>query len=117
MPRPHKRPGKTAKKVAPAAPRAGVTPLTAAAIAKQLKLKSVRQAEDWCAENGIPAFTRDEWKSAYGADPGGSHTARYYHPGMVTALIEDQLIEEDRARELADSGTAPPPFDDDSDNY
>lgn len=122
MARKPQKPRKPADKQPAHGPRPGVTPLTPAAIAKQLKLKSARHAEKWCADNGIPGFNREEWIAAYGADPGGSATARYFHPGMVTALIEDQIIEQERAKEAAAArrrgdSHPPPPFDDDSDNY
>ena len=113
MARQPKRTAKSTPKPASATSRPGVVPMTAEAIAKQLKLKSAHQAEKWCEENGIPAFTREEWKAAYDSDPGGSAKARYYHPGMVTALIEDQIIAEEKAKEPVSDQ----PFDDDGDNY
>lgn len=113
---------KPSDKQLPRGPRPSVIPLTSAAIAKRLKLKSARHAEKWCADNGIPAFSREQWKASYGADPGGSASTQYYHPGMVEALIEDHIIEQERAK-AADAtkrrrgAAAPPPFDDDSDNF
>lgn len=122
MPRQPKKTEKPAKSPDSAQSRSGVTPLTAEVIAKRLKFKSARRATEWCDENGIPAFTRQEWQAAYGFDPGGSAAARFYHPGMVEALMEDLIIEQERAKEAAatrrrSGAGAPPPFDDDSDNF